>query len=413
MYDIAVIGGGASGLVSAIAAADCTDNAARICVLDRMDRVGKKLLSTGNGKCNLANTDDRLDFFYGKNRPLIAQVLADFGTAEVLHFFQRLGLLCSADEAGRIYPHCRQASAVLDILRHALSIRQIQEECGFDVVRIEPKKGFFILHSASGAPIQAKKVILAAGGQAMKNLGSNGSGFHLAKNLGHRLTNIYPALVKLKTSDPITKTLNGIKVLADAAAYIDGAQVCATSGEILFTDFGLSGIPIMQLSRFYGEKRSRSDMEIQLDLLPDMDISALLALLLARRDANEFETLETFLVGILNKKVGYALLKKSGLAPLSLSSATLTNEQLRALADTIKGLTLPITGDLSWSHAQVTGGGVDSAEFDPMTLESTLIPGFYACGEVLDVFGDCGGYNLHWAWASGYKCGTSAGAALH
>jgi len=412
MYDIAVTGGGASGLLAAVAASASGGGRLKICILERMDRVGKKLLATGNGRCNITNMHDDDSHFHGQNREMIRSVLGRFGCRDTIAFFENIGLLCREEEQGRVYPYSMQASAVLDVLRNTVQHRGIAEICGFDAASIQKHGEIFIIRSSKNEEIRARKVILATGGQAAPNLGSNGSGYALARAFGHSLIRPFPALVQIKSDNPNAKSLDGIRVICEVKAMLDGTVVHREAGEVQFTKYGLSGIPIMQASRFYGGRKAVEKMTVSLDLMPGYAHDGIQKLLKSRRDSGAYVTLETFLVGMINKKIGYAVLKNANLIPLSRNTSTLSDRQLSEIAAQIKDFSFAITGAMSWENAQVTAGGLDSGEFSSDTLESLKVKGLYAAGELLDVYGDCGGYNLQWAWATGVISGRAAGKAL-
>ncbi|NLE06250.1 MAG: aminoacetone oxidase family FAD-binding enzyme [Crenarchaeota archaeon] len=406
MYDIVIIGGGASGLAAAIAASNIGEGKQKICILERMDRLGKKLLATGNGRCNITNVSNDIKHYHGNNRKLIHSVTSNFGYIDTITFFEQLGLLCKEDREGRVYPYCMQASVVLDILKNSVLCKGISVKCNFYVNSIIQKHSIFYIKSMDGSEVLAKKVILATGGRASPNLGSDGSGYKIAKDFGHSIIETFPALVQLKSDSIHKKSLDGIRVIGIAKAVINKEIIEQEKGEILFTKYGLSGIPIIQLSHLYGYKPKDTNMSIIIDLMPEFDENYIFKLLNNRRHEEFSKTLETFLVGLLNKRVGYAILKNLNLYPLSRNSSILTDKQLMAITKQMKNFEFLITGDMSWNNAQVTAGGLNTKEFNEESLESLIVKGLYASGELLDVYGDCGGYNLQWAWATGVTCGT-------
>ena len=400
MQDVAVIGGGASGLVAAISAAR---NGARVTVLERADRVGKKLLATGNGRCNFTNINASERNYHGAHPAFVSEVVHAFWVEETLQFFEELGILARVEEEGKIYPYSGQASAVLDVLRMEAERVGVQVRCGFEARLIQPGRKGFCIESYDRQKVFADKVIVAAGGKASPNLGSNGSGYPMLERLGHRVTALYPALVQIKTDPEYVKGLKGIKFNGTAVFYVHGTEAARETGEILFTEYGLSGPPIFKLSRLASVHK---DCEIVLDLMPEYDREQILALLKARKTPKK--TLETYLVGMLHKKLALLLLKSCGLAPLSRASDTLSDAALSKIAAQIKGWRFHVRGTMSWNNAQVTAGGIDVRDVDAKTFESKLVRGLYITGELLDIDGDCGGYNLQWAWSSGFLAGAAA-----
>lgn len=400
---ILVVGGGASGLAAAWSAAE---NGARVTVLERLDRIGKKLLATGSGRCNLTNRNASADDYQTADRARLSAVLAENPPDAVLAFFARLGLLCDEETEGRMYPYCRQASMVLDILRTALQSADVHIVCGADIQKIMRGTDGFAAYAADGRRFFGQKLILSAGGQAAPQFGTDGSGFALARMLGHTVRAPYPCLVPLRCRD-FPAGLKGLRANGALSLWVNGARVQSARGEVQFADYGFSGIPAMQLSCLLTPDIKQA--QASMDFFPDIPEPALCALLEKRRGASLFGTLETFLLGLLNKKAGYAVLKSSGLAPLSRPTAALTDAQIAALVHLLKDWRFPVQGTLPWTQAQTTGGGVPLSEIDEKTCASRRCDGLYLTGELLDAVGGCGGYNLQWAWATGLSAGRAAG----
>lgn len=393
--DIAIIGGGASGLMAAVAAKNEDTN---VTVFERTKRVGKKILATGNGRCNMTNTGAGLKNYHGKDPSFVNGAIKRFWVNETLELFSELGILWKEEERGKVYPYSDTASAVLDVLRRRVERTGTEVRCDLDVKSIEKKNGKFIVRTYSGTEDKFDKVIIAAGGKAAPDLGSNGSGYELLKSFGHKITALRPSLVQIKTDTDIVKKLKGIKIDANVTIGRNSSR-----GELLFTDYGLSGPPIFELT-----SRLNGDKTIEIDMMPDHTSDDVLNIIYERMAYLYDVPLEEFFTGMLNKRVGQALLKSVGVAPLSRESSSLTEAEAKKIVSAIKGWRFNITGTMSWNNAQVTKGGAETAGFDSATMESKLIKGLYACGEVLDIDGDCGGYNLQWAWSSGYIAGKNA-----
>ena len=403
IYDIAVIGGGAAGLSAAIFA--CREGRRRgrspsVIVLEKGARVGRKLLSTGNGTCNLANVDASPAHSHGENPTFVEPALKRMPAEEMLRFFSSLGVECAARENGRVYPLCLQAGAVLDCLRLELLADGAEERCGTAVTALRREGGGFAL-AAGEEIIGARRVLVCAGGAASPALGGSADGYTLLSELGHSRVPLFPSIVQVRTDPALVKAVKGVRVEGRIAFRLEGRELCAQEGEVLFTDYGLSGPAVMQISRCVGdwERKKRGRMTAVLDLLPGFTKEQVETLLLRRRELKE-RTLENYLTGFVNKRLGQTLLKAAGLTPPTLPVQTLTHRDIEKLAGFMKGWELSVTGTQGFGGAQVTAGGISTAEFDPGTLESRLAPGLYAAGEVLDIDGDCGGFNLHWAWAS-------------
>lgn len=401
---IIIIGGGASGIAAALAAAK-KQGGENVVILERLDRIGKKLLATGNGRCNLTNLNATAQAYHTKRPEILSQMLAQMPPEAVLGFFEEQGLMCTEEESGRVYPYCGQASMVLDILRAALERENITVECGCEVQTIERKNNQFLIQCKNKNTFIADKVILAAGGQAAAQFGTDGAGFALARSLGHRIEKTYPCLVPLKC-ESFPSGLKGTRAAAALSLYLEGRCVKTEQGEVQFAEYGVSGIPAMQLSCLLSSGTRNAGVSI--DLFPQMSFSALRSILEKRRTSGQFPTLETFLLGLIGKKLGHAVLKSCGMQPLSRASESIQRAELNSLCTALKGWRFSVNGTLAWAQAQTTGGGVSLTEIEPATCESRKCKGLYLTGEVLDAAGDCGGFNLQWAWATGITAGKAA-----
>lgn len=400
-FDVAIAGAGASGLAAAVTAAGA---GARVLLMERMDRVGKKILATGNGRCNLTNLEISARHYHTRDRAALTEMLARMPAQKTLSFFEGLGLLCSMPEDGKIYPYCFQASMVLDCLLAAIRRRRVCTALKFDVAAVKPRGRDFAVLSVDGRCVTARCVILAGGGLAAPKLGGTGGLYQAARDLGHTVTPLYPCLVPIKCKNAFAGGLKGIRVRARGVLTCAGRRLGEQTGEWLFTDYGLSGIPALQLSCLLW--KLDAPYEIQIDFFPDWKPERLAALLDARRGI--CETLEEWLLGTVPKRVGYAVMKSVGLAPLSRPVAGVDAAQTAALVRALKGWTFEVTGPLSWEQAQTTGGGVPLSEIDPETCMSRRRRGLFLTGELLDAAGNCGGYNLHWAWNTGILAGQAA-----
>lgn len=405
---IIIIGGGASGLAAALAAAKVCGGA-RVTVLERLDRVGKKLLATGNGRCNLTNRNAAPEYYHSADMARLADMLTCTPPDAVLDFFAELGLLCDTQPDGRVYPYCYQASMVLDILRAALERAGVDVACGCEVTTLEKRPGGFTVRTRDGRAFAAARAILAAGGQAGPQFGTDGAGFALARAQGHSVATPYPCLVPLRCT-AFPAGLKGLRVNCALSLYLDGRCVKTEQGEVQFAEYGLSGIPAMQLSCLLGPGARGAGASV--DFFPGLAFPALRGLLEQRCASGMFPTLETLLLGLVAKKLGHAVLKGCGLQPLSRASGSLSRGEVNALTGALKGWRFAIEGTLPWAQAQVTGGGVPLAEVEAESCASRKCPGLYLSGEVLDAAGDCGGFNLQWAWATGIAAGQAAARGL-
>jgi predicted Rossmann fold flavoprotein len=403
---IIVIGGGAAGLIAAISASEA---GAEVTVVERMNRVGKKLLATGNGRCNLTNINTNISRYHGKCPEFIFGAFKQFDVEKTIDFFESLGIVHKVEDGGKAYPFSDQASSVLDVLRYEITSRSIDEVCEFDVDYIKPMKNGFLVSSRDGREIKGDKVILAAGGKASPNLGSNGSGYTLAKHLGHSLVETFPALVQLNLEGHFLKSIKGVKLIGEASVGIYSNILRKESGEILFTDYGISGPPILQLSRSAGEQLIKGGSPwIEVDMFPDISDEALNTAITGRLAGHPDKTLEFSFVGLLNKRLIPVVLKQAGILDLQAKCGCITREEIERIVSVMKHWRMKITGTQSWSQAQVTAGGVEVKDIDAESLQSKIVHGLYFAGEILDIDGDCGGFNLQWAWSSGYTAGMHA-----
>lgn len=402
---LAVIGGGASGLIAGITAKRIIKDNGRVVIFERMDRIGKKILATGNGRCNFTNMNTSVSDFYGKNPDFVKYALQKFNVYDTLDFFEELGIYPKEEDNGKMYPYSDQASSVLDVMRNELQRLNIEIVTGFDVKVINKNKNGFRIISFSEEEINASKVIIAMGGCASPNLGSNGSGFTVLKSLGHTITKLNPALVQMKTKENIVKGLKGIKFMGNVKIIAKGEIVGEECGEVLFTDYGLSGPPIFQLSAVSAINK---DCAVLLDFMPELSEKDVFDILSERKKRLTGLTMEYFFVGLFNKRIGNVIAKKSGIEKLSFNVSNLNRETIWSMAENIKGLYFDIIGQNGWNNAQVTSGGASTREFNDKTMESLKVNGLYASGEVFDIFGRCGGFNLQWAWSSGTLAGKSA-----
>lgn len=411
---LCVAGGGAAGLAAAIEAARTFQRAGRpgsVFLLERMPRVGKKLLVTGNGRCNLTNRyASPRNYFEAAD--FVRPALSRFSVEDTLSFFASMGLLCEEEEEGRIYPMSRQAASVLDALRLEAERLRVIFQCDTQVKKIKRMaKGdtpFFQLNDI----FFADAVILACGGRAAPQQGSDGSGYALLHEQGIPVTRVAPSLVQLTTEPGLVKALKGMRVRGEIALYNkENQKIAKQSGEIQFTEYGLSGIAAMQLSCLVSREK-KSGMYALIDLLPVFSQGQASGYLEGRIRHAPSLAVEHLLTGILPKRVGQALLKQAGIAPLSRPSGSLLSREIALLAAMLKGWRFPLTGTRGFADAQVTTGGAQRSAFSPDTLESLAVPGLYAAGELLDVDAGCGGFNLQWAWSSGRLAGRSAAQKL-
>jgi flavoprotein family protein len=400
--EIAVIGGGASGLMAAITA---KKSGKEVIILERKDRILKKVLITGNGRCNITNVNANISNYFGKNISSVENILNRFTPQDTMDFFNELGIVCNEENRGKVYPLSGQASSVVDALRFEAEKLGIKIETEFYVRKIE-KDGFkFRIYSEDRKKIEAGRVIIAAGGQSYPELGSNGSGFELAKELGHSVTKLSPSIVQLKTEKYQVKGLQGIKTDVAVTAYGDNKKICTYDGELLFTDYGISGNVVFNISFVMPLYKN---VEFEIDFMEKFDYNELYEMLKERKRILSHLTMENYFNGMINKKLGQFLSKVSGIEKLSKPVKDLNDSDIRKLCTVLKKYRVKILETTGFKNAQVTAGGVLLDEVNTETLESKIVKGLYFSGEVLDVYGECGGFNLQWAWASGHIAGENA-----
>ena len=412
MKTLAIIGGGASGMLAGITALE-TNPDIQVIIFDQKDILGKKILSTGNGRCNLTNKNMSLDYFRSDEPQLISSVLIAFGYSDTLHFFENLGLLMKSRN-GYIYPRCDQASVVRSVLDNHL------KELGADIRHknavtsiCRTKKGFQI--ETGSKKIQADRIILSAGGKASSKLGSDGSGYTLAKSLGHSVVPVVPALVQLKVKDFVFQKASGVRTDAKVTALINGRMAASDTGELQITNYGISGIPVFQVSRYISRALyEKQNAQVMIDFLPELEEASLRELFhkkLRHLSGNPKAKPEDLLTGILHTKLIPEILRISGIR-FSAKLNMIKDAELTRLCEVIKSCRLNISDTNGFDNAQVSAGGVNLKEVDMETMQSCITKDLYLAGELLDVDGICGGYNLQWAWATGYLAGKHAASGL-
>ncbi len=393
----AVIGGGAAGLFAACMLAR---GGAPVVLLEKQARVGRKLLSTGNGRCNFTNLNASERDYHGDPRYIRAALNA-LSPRQAMAAFEDMGLLAAPNAEGRVYPISNQAAGLLDALRLFAVEHGCEIITEFEVKKIARQKDGYRIEAADGRSLLADCAIIACGGLAAPKLGGCADGYRLLEAFGHRCAARLPAIAALKTDPEAVRALKGVRMHGQLELYSGERLLRRETGEILFNESGVSGIAAMQLARSVNlEMQKGGKCRLKLNFLPDApeDFVERRATLLPDRP------LEDFLSGIVPKRLGQTLIKNAGIAPLSMPAGELHLSQCRAIARMLTGWTLEIKSTLGFDQAQVTCGGASLTDFDPDTLESRRAANLFAAGEVLDVDGDCGGFNLHWAWASAQIC---------
>lgn len=399
---LAVIGGGAAGMAAAIEAAH---QGVQVRLYESQARLGRKLLATGNGRCNFSHQGFTDNNYHGEHPHFVHDAFQRFDEDDTLAFFEHLGLAVTTDDRHRYYPASLQASAVLDVLRMALDEAGVQVHTDTRITTVQPleKGGFRLLWKGGSA--NADAVIVATGGEAAPKLGGCRDGYKMLMQLGHSLVETAPGIVQLVGDVSALKAANGLKREVRLTIRGNGKRLVQDEGELLITNYGLSGPPVLQCAGHAVRALARGDkVQAEINFFPDQDLGTLTEAFLARHEAFPQRRAAAFFVGLLPRLLAQCALKACGIK----AEAALDKHKLTALAQLLHAWRLSISGPRSFAEAQVTLGGIDTADFDSQSMQSWMVPGLYACGEVLDIDGDCGGYNLQWAWSSGRLAAVSA-----
>ncbi|MDL2300746.1 aminoacetone oxidase family FAD-binding enzyme [Lachnospiraceae bacterium OttesenSCG-928-D06] len=403
---IAVIGGGASGMMAAIAAAE---KGAQVTIYEGQDRIGKKILVTGSGRCNLGNKDLSISHYHSSDKALLEQCLLIFGTEESISFFNHLGLLIK-EKNGYLYPFSEQAAVVLDVLRIRLSALSVNILTNHQISHVKKEKNnkFTLLNRENKTIGQGfDRVIVTCGGKAAPKTGSDGRGYIIAKELNHSIKKVVPALVPLICEENYCKAIAGVRAEARITVYDGKQKIACESGELQLVEYGISGIPIFQLSGQINYALLKTNkLAAHIDFLPFMEEEDFMRMIQQKKEHIDNRSVEAFFTGMIHKKLIALFLKIAGLKANE-SIKRVPEKKIKEVYHLCKDFTLHIIGSKSFDNAQVCAGGVMLKEVFP-TMESKKQSGLFFAGEILDVDGRCGGYNLQWAWSSGYIAGVNA-----
>ena len=408
-HDLIIIGGGASGLMAAIVAKDFGIDVA---IVEGNDRIGKKILVTGNGRCNITNNNIASPYnnFHSENYNFFQEALNKFTIEDTKSMFLSLGLPLTELENGKIYPRSLQASSVIDIFRMALDDRNIPLYANCKISSIIKKKNFTLYtNNEECENFSCNKVILSCGGKSATKTGSDGSGYKLSKSLGHNIIETLPGIVQLKLDYTYLKALSGIKFDGSVSVLVNDEIIRTDIGEVLFTDYGISGPPILQLSSYASKALSKGcKVTIRLDMFPHESKKDVENFFATHFSIFNYREISSALIGVINKKLISTILKDVGINDIHLPCSNINWKNINNLIDILKQWDFNCIGTNGFPNAQITVGGINTSEVDNLTLESKLVKNLYFCGEILDVHGDCGGFNLQWAWSSGYLAAKSA-----
>ncbi len=395
-----VIGAGAAGMVAAICA---RRNGYLVTILESTNQSGKKILMTGNGKCNLSNRYFSLDCYQNGNKKFLKEVFVQFDVEKTCQFFEDLGLFIT-EKDGYLYPNSKQASSVAKILTEeckCIGIKTIYQE---KVVEIKRKGKQYLIYGTQEM-YHADDIILATGSKAYPKTGSDGSGYALLEKLGCKMVPPLPALTALKCKEKYCKNFAGVRVQGHIQLKIQGKKIAEETGEIQLTDYGISGIPVFQISRYASRALAKNkDVTVLLDFMPDYTFQDLLSLFEKKIERYPKKTISEQFLGVLNEKLALVILESLNLRK-NTESVTFSNGALKKIISKMKQFELHVIGTNGYDQSQICCGGLSLDEVKPETLELKKYPGIYVAGEILDVDGICGGYNLQWAWSSGYVAG--------
>ncbi|MBQ2717014.1 MAG: aminoacetone oxidase family FAD-binding enzyme [Clostridia bacterium] len=389
-FDLVIVGGGFSSLVLANA---LKLKNKKVAIFEKLDRVGKKILSTGNGRGNITNKNLGVEYYHGKNPEFCEYAIKRYDNFAIRSFFSNLGLMF-ATEDDKIYPASMQANSILDALRFNLENSGIEICLNSEVKGVKKQADDFLIALSNGKEALAKNVVLAFGGSSQKQFGTDGSAFSIAKSLGHSVTKLYPSLVQMRSRDEIIKGLKGIRSNAKVTLLSCGKEIKSTIGDLLFTDSGISGNATFYLSSYLSEVVNPT---IRVEFIPEITENRLIDHLLYKKQCFPNLLSSEILNGIIHKQIGKNILKSVSDAKLI---KDLSRSEIIKIAKIIKNFDINITGTLGFDYSQVTHGGVLTSEFDNKTFESKIVKNLYGIGELLDIDGDCGGFNLQWAFSS-------------
>jgi len=399
-----IVGAGASGLIASIIAAR---SGVQVTLLEQNNKIGKKILVSGNGKCNIDNRYISLNRFHSQNPSFIEEALEGYAFDVVEKFFISIGLELVEGKEGKMFPLSLQSSSVVELLEYEATNLGVHIICACAVTSISKKEDTFTLETSQGTK-QCKRLLITSGSPAAPQLGGSNSGYTFATKMGHSLVPRHPSLVQLCSEESWVKGCAGVKVAGLAKLYANGEYITENKGDLLFTNYGISGLAILDLSREVSTRLANFDYcELSLDLMPELSKEKLTNLLLSRVQNDSKKPVGLWLQGVMNKKLIDRVLEQSK-CKVSVESQ-LNRKEINKLVHTIKNIKLSINDTKGFKGAEVATGGIDSREINPQSMESKLIQNLYFAGEILDVDGDRGGFNFHFAWVSGIRAGRNLG----
>ena len=406
VWDTAVLGGGAAGLVAAISAAS---EGQKVILFEKGDKLGKKILISGNGRCNLTNrTADDVGHYHGAPPSFIKRVLNHLSLDQTLSFFSDLGIEVHEEKRGRLFPKSNQAQSVVDVLADKMEQLGVKVCLHTEICALEPGK-YFKLETAERQVYQARRVIIASGGVSAGKMGADGKGMEMAANLGHEITDLKPGLVALESKEKYLRTMQGVKVVAEVEPEIPGKNRVMDCDDLLIASYGVSGFTILSLSARVVPHLKDGPVNLRVNLFPGQNMQSVSDLLGRRWAKNPHRSLEMSFSGLLNRKLVRSLLKHGSFNGEQVVEK-ISDKTRDDIANLLTGWSIPVYRPRDFEYAEVTIGGIKTGAINPDTLESYIIPGLYFAGEMLEVYGDLGGFNFQWAWASGMLAGKGLGS---
>jgi len=397
-----IVGGGASGLISAILLARGGHS---VTLLERQKKAAKKILASGNGRCNIGNSSPTIDRYHSSNLPFVKALLDGYSASDIIELFSSLGIEIIEGADGKLFPMSLQASSVVEILLYELESLGVEMIYDCEVLAISKRDESFILETRQGEMVDLH-ILIASGSEASPQLGGDRRGIDIASSLGHRTIPSMPSLVQLTTDEKWVAKASGVKVESLVKLYADGDYVTQREGDILFTDYGISGLAILDISRSVGEYLATySYCELAIDIVPHITKERLTQLFLSHIEFNRERPIEIWLMGFVNKKLISIIIEQSKCRAKRVSQ--LNRKEINRLIYSIKNLKLSISGTRGFKGAEVATGGIDTQDIDPQTMESKIVKNLYFAGEVVDVDGDRGGFNFHFAWVSAMRVADS------
>lgn len=409
-YNLIIIGAGPAGMFAAITAAKNSKNKNfSILLLDSNFKLGRKLLVTGNGRCNITNRNIRIENYHGTNTKFLYSIFSQFTNTDLLKFFEEKGAEFKEENYGNIFPVTNQASTILEILKEELEYKKIIFQLNTRVIKIEKNNdNLFEVHIPENKILTSEKVIIATGGMAYPQIGALPDGYEFAKKFGHTIIKPLPALVPLEIDNKVLFDLQGVKIIAEIKAYKDNQFVSSITDEILFTHYGISGPGILLLSNKITRFIEQSKITLKLNFFPEKSFQEVEEKIIKIWKSNPNRTLGNSLTGILPKKIPQILMRNILNLNIDMLSCEINKETRRKILKLITSLEITIKNRKEFNDAQITSGGVDTNEINPKTMESKLCKNLFFAGEVIDINGDCGGYNLQFAFSTGFIAGLNA-----